>query len=66
MELEKEAQTVVEDITIFLGSLVHDDHLHQLKVQLREDEVQLESLSGLLKMTPQLAQVVKELELKEL
>ena len=59
IELEKAMQTIKEEVTQFWGSLVQDEQLHQLKVQLGEVEVQLEALRGLLKMIPPLAQLTK-------
>ena len=55
-----------EEITKFWRILVQDEQLHQLAVQLAEEEVQLTALRRSLKMMPPLAQVTKETEIKEL
>ena len=39
VEFEKAVQTIVDEITQFWGSLVQDEQLHQLDVQLGEAEV---------------------------
>lgn len=50
----------------FWGSLVQDEQLQQLDMQLAEEESQLIALMGSLKMIPRLAQETKAIELKEL
>ena len=36
VELEKVVHTILEEVMQFLGSMVHDEQLYQLKVQLGE------------------------------
>ena len=64
--MEQEAKTMMEATTQFWKSIVQDEQLDQLTVQVQEVEDQLTTLKTSLKAMPLMVQITRATELKDL
>ena len=64
--MEQEAKTIMEETTHFWQSVVQDEQLDHLTMQVQEVEVQLMTLKTSLRSMPSMVQITQAEELKDL